>query len=127
MELYCQVCETAIILPAKDGTAIRGMSHTTLGRWSVKLIIIFIALFILVQIIAAVGRSLGAFDSNSLNAYQLLMPIIIIPAGICGVAAFVTGIISIIKSKERSIFIFFSTAIGLFVFLFVLGEFLFPH
>jgi cytochrome bd-type quinol oxidase subunit 2 len=103
------------------------MSHTTLGRWSVKLIIVFFALIILVQIIAAVGRSQGAFDSSSLNVFQLLMPIIIIPAGVCGVAAFVTGIISIIKSKERSVFVFFSTAIGLFVLLFVLGEFLFPH
>lgn len=103
------------------------MSHTTLGRWSVKLIIIFIALIILVQIIAAVGRAVGAFDSNSLNVYQILMPVIIIPAGICGVAAFMTGIISITKSKERSVFVFFATAIGLFVLLFVLGEFLFPH
>lgn len=103
------------------------MSQTKLGRWSVWLIIIFIALFILVQIIAAVGRSLGAFDSTSLNVYQILMPIIIIPAGICGIAAFITGMMSIIKSKERSKFVFFTTAIGLFVILFVLGEFLFPH
>jgi cytochrome bd-type quinol oxidase subunit 2 len=103
------------------------MPKTKLGKWSIKLILVFFTLFILVQIIAAVGRSQGAFDSSSLNVFQLLMPIIIIPAGICGVAACVTGIISIIKSKERSVFVFFSTAIGLFVLLFVLGEFLFPH
>ena len=103
------------------------MPKTKLGKWSIKLILVFFTLFILVQIIAAVGRSQGAFDSSSLNVFQLLMPIIIIPAGVCGVAAFVTGIISIIKSKERSVFVFFSTAIGLFVLLFVLGEFLFPH
>jgi len=103
------------------------MSHTTLGRWSVKLIIVFFALFILVQIISAIGRAMGAFDSNSFNLFQILIPITIIPAGVCGVAAFVIGILSIIKSKERSVFVFFSTAIGLFVLLFVLGEFLFPH
>lgn len=62
------------------------MLHTTLGRWSVKLILVFFALFILVQIIAAFGRAVGAFDSNSLNVYQILMPIVIIPAGLCGIA-----------------------------------------
>lgn len=103
------------------------MSQTKLGRWAVWLILIFLALFILVQIISAGGRSQGAFDSNSLNAYQLLMPIMIIPAGICGITAFFTGAMSIIKSKERSVFVFFSTAMGFFVLLFVLGEFLFQH
>lgn len=73
------------------------MPITKLGKWSVWLIIVFFVLFILVQIIAAVGRSQGAFNSDSLNAYQLLIPITIIPAGICGLAALFTGIISIIK------------------------------
>jgi len=103
------------------------MAKTRLGKWSLRLIVVFFALIILVQIIAAVGRAMGAFDSKSLNVFQLLMPIIIVPAGMCGIAAFATGILSIIKSKERSVFVFFSTAIGLFVLLFVLGEFLFPH
>jgi len=103
------------------------MPKTKLGRWSVWLIIVFFVLFILVQIIAAVGRSQGAFDSNSLNVFQILIPIIIIPAGICGIAAFFTGMISIIKSKDRSVFVFFATAIGFFVLIFLLGEILSPH
>ncbi len=103
------------------------MPKTKLGRWSVWLIIVFFVLFILMQIIAAVGRSQGAFDSDSFNAYQILIPITIIPAGICGLAAFFTGIISIIKSKERSVFVFLATAIGFFVLIFLLGEILFPH
>ena len=103
------------------------MPKTTLGRWSVWLIVAFFVLFILVQIIAAVGRSQGAFDSDSFTIYQILIPITIIPAGICGIAAFVTGILSIIQSRERSVFVFLGTAIGMFVLFFVLGEVFLPH
>lgn len=100
---------------------------TNLGKWSVRLIIAFFLLFILTQIIAAVGRGQGAFDSDSFNIYQILIPITIIPAGICGIAAFITGIIGVAKSKERSVLVFLATAIGLFVLIFVLGEILVPH
>ena len=103
------------------------MPKTRLGKWSVRLIVVFFLLFILVQIIAAVGRSQGVFDSDSFNAYQILIPITIIPAGICGIAAFFTGIISIIKSKERSVLVFLTTVIGFLVLIFVLGEILVPH
>ena len=100
------------------------MPKTRFGKWSVLLIVVFFVLFILVQITAAVGRNQGAFDSDSFNAYQILIPITIIPAGICGIAAFLT---SIVKSKERSVSVILATAIGLLVLIFVLGEILSPH
>jgi len=103
------------------------MPKTRFGKWSVLLIVVFFVLFILVQITAAVGRNQGAFDSDSFNAYQILIPITIIPAGICGIAAFLTGIVSIVKSKERSVSVILATAIGLLVLIFVLGEILSPH
>ena len=65
-------------------------------------------------------------DENNL-APLLLIPATIIPAGICGIAAFFTGIISIIKSKERSVLVFLTTVIGFLVLIFVLGEILVPH
>ena len=46
---------------------------------------------------------------------------------VVGIAALVTGLISIIKRNERSILVLSATLIGLFALLFVLGEFLFPH
>lgn len=103
------------------------MPKTRLGKWSVWLIAVFFLLFILTQIIAAVGRSQGAFDSDSTNIYQILIPIAIIPVGISGLCAFFTGIWAIVKYKERSILVFISTAVGFLVLTFVLGEFLFPH
>lgn len=103
------------------------MPKTRLGKWSVGLIGVFFLLFILAQIIAAIGRSQGAFEPERMGIYQILMPVMIIPAGIAGIAAFFCGIISIIKHKERSIFVFIATIIGFLVLTFVLGEILFPH
>lgn len=100
---------------------------TKLGRWSVWLITIFFALFILVQIVAAIGRAQGAFEPERSLFYAIALPAIIIPAGLSGIAAFIIGLISIIKFKERSWLVYLSCFVGLLVLLFVLGEFLFPH
>jgi hypothetical protein len=43
------------------------------------------------------------------------------------IAAFVTGLISIVKSRERSILVFLAAIIGLLVLIFCLGEVIFPH
>jgi len=100
---------------------------TYLGKWSVCLAGVFIALFMLAQIVAAVGRSQGAFEPERSSFYAFLFPAIIILSGICGIAAFFTGIISIVKSKERSVFVFLATVLGFLVLDFMLGEILFPH
>ena len=50
-----------------------------------------------------------------------------ITTAIFGISSFFIGIISIIKKKERAVFVFISTIIGFLVLFFVLGEFLFPH
>jgi uncharacterized membrane protein len=95
---------------------------TRLGKWSMWLIVVFILLFITFQLLVASGQRGGdTFLSN------LTLSIPILTAGICGIAAFITGIISIIKSKERSVLVFIASIIGLFVLMFVSGEFLAPH
>ena len=92
---------------------------THLGQWSIWLITVFIVLFI---IIVASGQRGGAtFFSN----LALSIPMVI--AGITGLLAFFTGIIGIIKSKERSVLVFSSIIIGLFILVFVSAEILFPH
>jgi len=54
-------------------------------------------------------------------------PIVGVAFGISGIATLVTGLISTIKSKERSILVFLAVVVGLFVLIFLLGEFLYPH
>jgi len=78
--------------------------------------------FILFLILVAFGHRGGDtfFDNMRLST-----PILI--AGISGISAFFTGIIGVIKSRERSIIVFISTVVGFFALLFLLGELLFPH
>ena len=96
------------------------MPKTKAGKWSVGLIIAFLLLF--------VGASqLPAVSFQRYPVLGLVNVVAVITAGISGVAAFFTGLISIIKSKERSVLVFIATAIGLFALIFVLGEFLVPH
>ena len=46
---------------------------------------------------------------------------------VCGIAAFFTGIMGIIKKKDYSILVFLSSAMGFFMLLWCLAEVLFPH
>jgi predicted RND superfamily exporter protein len=93
------------------------MPKTRLGKWSVGLIIAFFASLVLLTILIASGQRGGAtFFSNPLLIAPLLL------AGIFGVSAFFTGIIGIVKRRERSVLVFLATLIGFFVLLFALGE-----
>ena len=86
-----------------------------LGRWSVGLA----AAFILLLVLSGVLTGLGGVGPGPVG------PIVGVAFGISGIAALVTGLISMIKSKERSILVYLG--MGLLVLVFLLGEFLFPH
>jgi hypothetical protein len=95
---------------------------TVLGKWSVGLIVAFFLFLASFFILVASGQRGGeTFFSN------LALTIPMLFAGSCGVAAFITGIIGIIKSKERSALVYVATAIGFFVLFFWLGEIISPH
>ncbi len=95
---------------------------TLLGKWSIWLIIAFIVFFITFQLLVASGQRGGAtFFSN----LALSVPMLI--AGISGISAFFTGIIGIVKSKERSVLVSLATIIGFFILFLILGEFRVPH
>lgn len=95
------------------------LPKTSLGRWSIGLA----AAFILLSILFAVLTGLGGVGPGPV-AFIVIATVIF---GISGIAAFVTGLISIVKSKERSILVFLAAVVGLFCLIFFLGEFLFPH
>jgi hypothetical protein len=98
------------------------LPKTSLGKWSVGLIAVFI-LFLALFIILVVSGQRG--DETFFSNLLLTVPMLI--AGTCGVAAFVTGLIGIIKSKERSILVFLAIFVGFEIMVFCLGEFLVPH
>ena len=74
---------------------------TTLGKWSVGLAIAFILSLLLAQVLYGHNP-----DSNQVPDVVLA----IIGVGIGG-AAFITGLISVIRHKERSILVFIGMAI----------------
>ncbi|MFC2006627.1 hypothetical protein ACFLUQ_00445 [Chloroflexota bacterium] len=98
------------------------MPKTLLGKLSIGLAVAFIVLFIELQLFIASGQR----DSYTFIS-GLLLTIPVPLAGISGISAFLTGIIGVINSRERSVLVFLSTMIGLFVLLFLLGEVLFSH
>jgi cytochrome bd-type quinol oxidase subunit 2 len=95
---------------------------TNLGKWSISLIIIFIVLFVIFQILVASGQRGG---ETFLDNLWLSVPMLL--AATSGVMAFLLGLISIIKNKERSALVFVSTIVGFFILWFIVGELLVPH
>ncbi len=98
------------------------MPKTLLGKWSLGLIIVFFVFFNLFQLLVASGQRGGdTFFSNPMLTFPILI------AGISGISAFFTGIIGIIKKKERSAIVFITALMGLFILVFCLGEVIVPH
>ena len=98
------------------------MLRTTLGKWSTALIVAFIVLLVSFQLLVASGQRGG---ETFFSALVLAVPILI--GGICGVSAFVIGLIGVIRSRERSVTVYLAVTIGLLVLLWGLAEIIFPH
>jgi len=101
---------------------------SNLGKWSIGLIVI-------VPILLYIGMSFVSFY-DSIPAGKTILHDIIFRPGIAlpmllgfisGIAAFFTGIISIIRKKDYSILVFLSTLMGFFVLLWCLTQFLFSY
>ena len=105
------------------------MLKTNLGKWSVGLIL---AMFVLLVIGSSLTNSLyesvpaGATIFADIVSRPALAISMLVGFG-AGISAFVTGLISIIKQKERSVLVFGSTLVGATLTLFLIAEFLFPH
>ena len=80
------------------------LPKSVLGWWSIGLVVVSILFFALFQVILGPGP-----DYNMALAYALTA----ILAG-TALAAFVTGLSSIIRNKERSILVFVAVAISLY-------------
>jgi hypothetical protein len=90
------------------------LPKSSLGRWSVALVVASVPFFALSEVILGPGPDYNMALANALT---------IVLAGILG-AAFVTGLIGMIKSKERSVFVFVSTAIALLGLIGAIGSLL---
>ena len=95
---------------------------TKRGKWSIWLIIAFGILMGIFGILLSSGQQGGeTIFSNP------LLSVAILSAGTAGIAAFFTGIASIIRDKERAVLVFITVVIGVGVLGFALGEIISPH
>jgi len=83
------------------------LPKTSLGRWSVGLCVAWILFFALSEVLTGFEALGPGFN------LALAVSLTIVLVGISG-AAFVTGLISMTKSQERSVLVFLTTAIGLY-------------
>ena len=105
------------------------LPKTTLGRWSLGLIVAMPVLFfvgmsftsLLYKSVPAGGTILKDFGVRP--ALELTM----LAGMVSGISAFIIGLIAIIRQKERALLVFGATLIGALLILFLLGEVLSPH
>lgn len=98
------------------------MPKTTLGKCSIGCLGFFFGFLL-------VGRAMVAFGQEGGETFfdNLFISIPMALAGVSGVLAFVLGLISIIKSKERSRLVYATTLIGLLILGFAVGELFGPE
>jgi hypothetical protein len=109
--------------------SLRIIPGTALGKWSVILIITMPLLFVigssftntLYESIPAGNTILADIAARPLLALTMLVGMA------AGVVAFILGLTSIIKNKERALLVYFSTLIGGLLILYLIGEVVFPH
>ena len=103
--------------------------QTALGKWSVWLLVATPILFVSAGSFsswlyaeAAPGGTILA-DISARPALALTM----LAGMTAGVAAFVTGLLAIIRRRDRALLVVAATAIGALLLLFLAGELIFPH
>ena len=96
---------------------------TRLGWWAVGLAAAFVVMFIINSTVVMPA------SQDAPNAWwrQTLLPFYGIFMMLCGLAGGVVGLITVIRKHERSWLVWLTILPGVFVLLFVLGEFLVPH
>ena len=102
---------------------------TPMGKWSVGLIIAMPLLFIIgTSFTNSLYQSVPAGDTifADITARPALALSMLVGMG-AGISAFITGLLAIIRLKEKALLAYVSTIIGALFVLFLAGELLFPH
>ena len=103
--------------------------RTTLGKWSVGLIVVMPILFIIGSSFTdSLYRSTPAGETILADiAARPALALTMLTGMAAGITAFVLGLLAIIRQKENALLVYISTVIGALVILFLAAEIAFPH
>ena len=102
---------------------------TTLGKWSVGLIVAMPILFIIgTSFTNTLYKSIPAGETILADiAERPALALTMLAGMIAGISALITGLLAIIRQKENALLVFVSTVIGALLMLFLAGEIIFSH
>jgi hypothetical protein len=105
------------------------MPKTQSGKWSLGLIAAMPVLFFIgMSFTNLLYESVPAGNSILEDiARRPALALTMLAGNVSGISAFITGLIAIIRQKERALLVFVATVIGALLILFLIGEILFPH
>ncbi len=105
------------------------MPKSISGKWSLGLIILMPVLFF-------IGTSFANAFYDSVTAGNTLWADVVNRPGVAlpmmagfgaGLTALITGLVALVKQKERAILVYASTLIGALLIVFLIAEFISPH
>jgi uncharacterized membrane protein YoaK (UPF0700 family) len=101
------------------------LPSTTLGKWAMWLAVAFVVGFMINSaLVGIIGTSTNAAVNDFSSTY---LPYWGVALFACGFVAGVVGLVAMIKDKERSLITLLTVVPMLFVIMFLIGEFTFPH
>ena len=102
---------------------------STLGKWSCGLILAMPILFIVgTSLTNSYYKSIPAGDTIIADIFARPALALTMLAGMAsGISAFITGLLALIKGKDKVLLVYLSTSIGALLILFLAGEIIFPH
>jgi Na+/melibiose symporter-like transporter len=102
---------------------------TTLGKWSVVLIVAMPLLFVIgTSFTNSIYKSVPAGGTILADiAVRPALALTMLAGMAAGISAFITGLLAIIRQKERALLVFVSSLIGALLLLFLAGEIFSPH
>ncbi len=105
------------------------MPKTTLGKWSLWLVAAMpILFFIGVSFTNLLYASVPAGNTILEDiARRPALALTMLAGTVSGISAFITGLIAIVKQKERTPSVYIAIIIGALFILFLIGEVFFPH
>lgn len=98
------------------------MPKSVVGKVSVGFLVAFIVIFAVFFLIAMSGEKGGdTFADN------LWLSVPGISAAACGIVAFFTSLVALIKEKDFTVLVILAFIFGFMITSFIAGEMLFPH